>query len=139
MSADPSSAALAEGLAGEAAPPRRNGELQFAAPWQSRAFGLAVGLHRRGLFEWEEFRRRLIARIGAWDRAHAAAEPYEYYAHWLAALQDLLVARGLAEAGAIDALARDFAARPPEADHHHEHPHARAHRHPDHDDHRHGP
>ena len=30
---------------GPAAPPRDNGELVFAEPWESRAFGLAVTLH----------------------------------------------------------------------------------------------
>ena len=29
-------------LAGPAAPPRDNGELVFAQPWESRAFGMAV-------------------------------------------------------------------------------------------------
>ena len=30
---------------GPAAPPRDNGELVFAAPWESRAFGLALALN----------------------------------------------------------------------------------------------
>jgi hypothetical protein len=33
---------------GPAAPPRSNGELAFAAPWESRAFGLAMALHDGG-------------------------------------------------------------------------------------------
>ena len=33
---------------GPAAPPRSNGELVFAEPWESRAFGVAVALARRG-------------------------------------------------------------------------------------------
>ena len=48
---------------GPEAPPRRNGELVFEAPWESRAFGMAVALCEQGLFEWEEFRRCLIAEI----------------------------------------------------------------------------
>ena len=38
-------------IEGPAAPPRSNGELVFAAPWESRAFGLAMALHDGGLFE----------------------------------------------------------------------------------------
>ena len=52
-----------ERLTGDAAVPRRNGELVFDEPWQSRAFGLAVGLAERGVFDWEEFRTRLITAV----------------------------------------------------------------------------
>ena len=48
---------------GPAAPPRSNGELVFAEPWESRAFGLALALHDGGAFEWEDFRQQLIATI----------------------------------------------------------------------------
>ena len=45
--------------------PRRNGELVFEAPWESRAFGMvAAYLETTGL-EWEHFRRHLIAAIAA--------------------------------------------------------------------------
>jgi len=102
---------------GPAAPPRRNGELVFEAPWEGRAFGLAIALHERGLFEWEEFRRNLIRTIAAWDETHASDEAYCYYDHWLTALDQTLVARGLCRPGEIDARAERFAARPPDHDH----------------------
>lgn len=44
------------------APPRKNGELQFDAPWESRIFGLAVMLERRQVCSWEELGARLAAR-----------------------------------------------------------------------------
>ena len=50
-------------LDGPAAPPRRNGELVFEAPWESRLFGLTMALHEAGAFSWDEFRSRLIAEI----------------------------------------------------------------------------
>ena len=59
---------------GPAAPPRRNGELVFDAPWESRLFGLTLALHRAGLFEWDEFRRLLIDEIETWERAHVSGE-----------------------------------------------------------------
>jgi nitrile hydratase accessory protein len=88
VSAD--SAALAAGLHGTAAPPRRNGELVFDEPWQSRAFGIAVGLHDAGVFGWEEFRVRLVARIGARDAGEGDDGGGAYYEDWLGALEDVL-------------------------------------------------
>src|SRR5581483_11355715 len=51
-------------MGGSAAMPRKNGELVFAAPWEGRAFGLAVALSDQGLYNWEEFRQSLITQIG---------------------------------------------------------------------------
>jgi len=63
--------------------PRRNGELVFAAPWQGRAFGMALALTQQR-FEWESFRRLLVEQI--------ADEPErDYYASWLAALEQLVL------------------------------------------------
>ena len=33
--------------------PRKNGELVFEAPWEARAFGLAVALSEAGQFPWQ--------------------------------------------------------------------------------------
>ena len=121
--ADSANFELDQALAGEAAPPRRNGELVFEAPWHSRAFGMAVGLHQAGLFTWPEFQQQLIAQIADWERRHDDGEAYDYYALWLLALQALVTGKQLADSGAIDTLAAEIAARPPEADHHHDHHH----------------
>jgi nitrile hydratase accessory protein len=96
-------------LTGNAAVPRKNGELVFDEPWQSRAFGLAVGLAERGVFEWEEFRTRLIAAVrdGAGD---SGANPATlYYRQWLAALETLLVDKGVIQARDVAARAAQFA------------------------------
>ena len=77
-------------IEGPAAPPRSNGELVFAEPWESRAFGMAVSLYEAGAFTWPQFTEALIARIGAWEAASKPDEPYNYYQHWLDALQDVL-------------------------------------------------
>jgi nitrile hydratase accessory protein len=80
---------------GAAAPPRKNGELVFAAPWESRLFGMTISLHRAGLFEWDQFRDLLIEEIAVWERqGHAQAE-WSYYARWAAALERLLASKGL--------------------------------------------
>jgi nitrile hydratase accessory protein len=74
-------------LDGTEALPRKNGELVFQAPWEGRAFGLAVVLNERGAYPWNDFRTRLVARI-------AGGSP-DYYALWLDALESLLVDRGV--------------------------------------------
>jgi nitrile hydratase accessory protein len=99
---------------GPAAPPRRNGELVFEAPWQSRVFGLTVALAEAGHLSWDAFRARLIAEIGAAERSAAA---WSYWACWQAALERLCAERGLCTAGEIDGAARTLAARPAGHDH----------------------
>lgn len=50
-------------MSGGLAVPRNNGELVFDAPWESRAFGLAVGLSQAGLLAWDTFRAALAKAI----------------------------------------------------------------------------
>ena len=52
---------------GPAAPPRRNGELVFAAPWERQLFGVTMALHERGVFAWGDFRRAPDRRDRALD------------------------------------------------------------------------
>lgn len=120
---------------GPGAPPRKNGELVFREPWESRAFGMVMSLHEQGLFAWDEFREHLIAAIARWDRAHPEAasggdsEDYVYYEHWLAAFEALLEKRALCRRSEVQERTRRFAARPPGHDHAHDgsHDHARDH------------
>ena len=98
----------------------------FAEPWESRAFGMAVGLHQQGLFAWDEFRRALIERIHAWESSNTR-ERYVYYEHWLGALEDVLTHSGLVQARDIQKAVetpvgtfprRRPQARPPRHTHH---------------------
>jgi nitrile hydratase accessory protein len=93
---------------GAAAIPRKNGEIVFEAPWQSRAFGLAVGLAERRLFHWDEFRDRLIAEISAAPADDPASPATVYYRHWLAALERLLRDKGVVSALDLDTRAGEF-------------------------------
>jgi len=92
-------------MTGAEALPRSNGELVFAEPWQARAFGVAVGLVQAQGLDWEAFRSRLIDEIGRWEREHrdGASETYEYYEHWLAALERLVLETGMISAAELDA------------------------------------
>lgn len=85
--------------------PRKNGELVFEAPWQGRAFGMAVALNDRQLYAWDEFRDRLIAEIARADRAN---EPSDYYERWLAAFEALLTEKGVLSAEEIEERTFEF-------------------------------
>ncbi|MFJ6707304.1 MULTISPECIES: nitrile hydratase accessory protein [unclassified Streptomyces] len=98
---------------GPAAPPRSNGELVFAEPWESRVFGMAVSLHESGAFTWPRFQAALIARIAA----APPDEPYRYYRLWLAALEDVLAGMDAVSADEVTARARALARRPAGHDH----------------------
>ena len=104
-------------IEGPAAPPRSNGELVFAAPWESRAFGLAMALHDGGLFEWESFRQQLIAAVA---RAEAAGGEFSYYRCWLEALQTLLDTRA-GRPASVEERTAELACRPAGHDHDHGH------------------
>ncbi|GAA1304000.1 hypothetical protein Psi02_44940 [Planotetraspora silvatica] len=112
---------------GPAAPPRSNGELVFAEPWESRAFGMAVTLYETGVFTWPRFQAALIARIAAWEAAPAEDECWSYYRHWLGALEDVLADGGTVFAGEVTARARALASRPTGHDHPDGHGHGRPH------------
>src|SRR5260370_33154723 len=74
------------------APPRSNGELLFQRPWESKAFGMAIALSKKGHYEWEDFRQELISSIAEWEEKHRTEDPaWDYYLRWLLALERLLV------------------------------------------------
>jgi nitrile hydratase accessory protein len=72
----------------------------FSAPWEARAFAIALQLSQSGHFTWDEFRDRLIAEVGASDRIRArdgTSDHGEYYDHFLHALEILLEEKGIAQ------------------------------------------
>lgn len=88
----------------------------FAEPWQAQAFALTLQLHQRGLFSWAEWAQALGQQIQA---AQAAGDPDlgdTYYQHWLAALEQLVQAKGASQADELQRCAQawaDAAARTP--------------------------
>jgi nitrile hydratase accessory protein len=73
----------------------------FREPWEAQAFAMTLALHARGLFTWPEWAATLGAEI---KRAQAAGDPdtgETYYRHWLAALERIVAAKGLADAQAL--------------------------------------
>jgi nitrile hydratase accessory protein len=69
----------------------------FREPWEAQAFALALSLHQRGVFSWGEWAAALGDEI---KKAQAAGDPdtgETYYRHWLAALERIVAAKGLAD------------------------------------------
>jgi nitrile hydratase accessory protein len=68
----------------------------FREPWEAQAFAMALVLHERGLFTWNEWAAALADEI---KRARASGDPdtgETYYRHWLATLEKLIAAKGVA-------------------------------------------
>lgn len=109
--------------------PRKNGELVFDAPWEARAFGLAVTLNERGAYPWGDFSHGLADEIAA---AEAAGAPSTYYERWLMTLEKLVIDRGLVSHAELDAMIvqqAQLAAHEHDHEHDHHHPHDHDHGH----------
>jgi nitrile hydratase accessory protein len=73
----------------------------FREPWEAQAFAMALTLHERGVFTWNEWAEALGAEI---KRAQAAGDPdtgETYYHHWLATLERLVAAKGVASSDTL--------------------------------------
>lgn len=96
---------------GLAAPPRSNGELAFAHPWERRLFGVTMALTQSS-FAYADFRERLIARI--------TDDPERpYWLSWELALEDMLGSVCRVEPGDLQERHEQFLARPHGHDHDH--------------------
>jgi nitrile hydratase accessory protein len=73
----------------------------FREPWEAHAFALALLLHERGLFSWQEWAGALAAQIKAAPMSADADLGDTYYRHWLDALEILIAEKGLSCAGEL--------------------------------------
>lgn len=85
--------------------------LTFEAPWQARAFGIALALRDRGTVDWSDFQARFIETVQATDpdRMQADVEAV-YYECWLETLEAVVLDVGGVGAGDIDRRTAEFAA-----------------------------
>ncbi len=72
--------------------PRDDDGPVFSEPWQAQAFAMAVRLHEQGHFTWPQWAAALSDQIGA----AGPTDTTEYYEHWLATLEVMVAASGLA-------------------------------------------
>src|SRR5207248_5594691 len=92
---------IAERLAALPLLPRDDGGQAFAEPWQAQAFALAVKLSEQGHFTWKEWAAALAAELQAAANRGEPDDGSRYYEHWLAALEGLVTAKGLADPAAL--------------------------------------
>ena len=74
--------------------PRDDDGPVFREPWEAQAFAMALTLHERGIFTWNEWAATLADEI---KRAQAKGDPdtgETYYRHWLATLERLVAEKG---------------------------------------------
>ena len=123
-----------------------DGDRTFHAPWQARAFAVAVALSESGTYEWDAFQTRLVEEIEraaggdgggavATDAEDAEAAEDAYYRRWLAVLERILVEDGVLDPGELESRAAAFAEGERDAsewvegEHHHGHDHGDGHDH----------
>jgi nitrile hydratase accessory protein len=82
---------------------RDQGGPVFAEPWEAGAFAMAVNLSGQGYFTWEEWAAALAAELKAAADRGEPDDGSKYYHHWLAALEKLVAAKGLADPAALAA------------------------------------
>ena len=93
---DPDSTGSLPGL-----PRDREGPV-FREPWEALAFALAVALHDRGLFGWDEWATVLGEEIKTAQQAGDPDTGATYYHHWLAALERMVASKGIADGAALE-------------------------------------
>ena len=83
--------------------PSDSGGPAFAEPWEAQAFALAVKLSEQGYFTWKEWAAALADELKTAADRGEPDDGSRYYHHWLAALERLVTAKGLAEPEALRA------------------------------------
>ena len=88
-------------------------EPRFREPWEAQAFALVLALHEARLFAWSEWTAALSREIHAPPESGPVEGGGAYYRQWLAALESLVVEKGVVsrEALAARAAAWERAAR----------------------------
>jgi nitrile hydratase accessory protein len=96
----------------------------FREPWEAQAFALAVSLQEQGVFTRREWAETLGRTIKAAQASGDADLGDTYYHHWLAALEALVTAKGLAsrqDLSQSEARVREEHRRLHDHDHGHDH------------------
>jgi nitrile hydratase accessory protein len=76
--------------------PRDDDGPVFREPWEAQAFAMALQLHARGLFTWNEWAATLAEEIKRAQAEGDADTGETYYHHWLATLERLVATKGVA-------------------------------------------
>lgn len=73
----------------------------FREPWEAQAFAMTLELHKQGRFSWIEWATYLNNEI---EKAQRSGDPDlgdTYYYHWLAALENICLDKGITSERAL--------------------------------------
>ena len=74
----------------------------FAEPWEAQAFSLAVRLRELGHFTWKEWAATLTSELKTAADRGEPDDGSRYYRYWLAALERLVIEKGLTDRASLD-------------------------------------
>ena len=74
--------------------PGLEAEPVFREPWQAQAFAMAVALHERGAFDWDEWAAALTSEL---------ERDADYWPAWMRALERMMAERDVATGAEVDA------------------------------------
>ena len=99
-------------------PQDADADVAFTAPWELRAFALAVAAHREGHYEWPRFQARLVESVQGWEAEHPESRDvdWSYYERWLEALEAVAAGLGV-DPAELDARTDAVLATPRDAEH----------------------
>lgn len=83
-------------------------EAPFSEPWHAQLFAVTHALAANGRFDWPDWADHFAAALKHADESGAPKDGSTYYEIWLAAFEDFLVARDLAEAPALSDFKRSW-------------------------------
>ncbi len=75
----------------------------FREPWEAEAFAMVLALNEAKLFAWPEWTAALSHQIAGAEESEDGGTRDSYYHHWLAALEGLVVEKGVANRAALEA------------------------------------
>ncbi|MEM7376777.1 MAG: nitrile hydratase accessory protein [Pseudomonadota bacterium] len=89
-------------------PDLQGGEPVFDAPWHAQVFAMTTALNEAGHFGWPAWAEAFGATLAATPQAPDQSVADHYFGCWLDTLEHFLEAQGLAEAGQLQALQRQW-------------------------------
>jgi len=88
--------------------PQANDEPVFKEPWEAEVFAMALLLHERGLFTWQQWADQLSSCIKDAQQNGDPDDGSTYYQHWLNALENIVVERHIGDRSQLAELYNDW-------------------------------
>ena len=70
--------------------PQSNGEPTFDAPWQAKAFAMAIKLYEADWYTWQQWADKLSENIAEFERKQQIKTSDDYYGVWQQTLEQMV-------------------------------------------------